>query len=175
MRRSDLLAGEQHLPGRLSAAEPRLQTSHRCLWPERVATAPYRSHPACVTAERHRCPPGARSPRQALGSESSIAWPKRPHRLLLRERAQKTWVLRGESSDPPSVSSCITDRLPNKVNPLGLSSYTMFSSARINLFLSLLSKNDYILEHVVVMQTQNQLLHPGWISSISVYFLPTPW
>lgn len=63
-----------------------------------------------------------------------------------------------------SVSSCITDRLPNKVNPLGLSSYIMFSSAQIALFLCLLSKNDDKLEHIVAVQTQNQLLHAGWIS-----------
>lgn len=69
-------------------------------------------------------------------------------------------------------SSCIIDLLPNKVNPLGLSSYIMFSGAQISLFLRLLSINYDKLVHIVATQTQNQLLHTSWIFGIYMYFLP---
>lgn len=99
------------LLGRLGTSESRLQISHRCLqlWLEHVATAPYQSHPAFVTAERNCCPPAtrSRSPRQDLGSESSMTWPKSSHLLLprslplFREQAKKSGPVQRVSSELP--------------------------------------------------------------------------
>lgn len=114
--RSDLLKGGQRLQTSTRKAqhtsEVRLQTSHRCLclWPGCVATALYQSHPAFVTAKRNCCSPSARScgPRQALGSESPITWPKSclgilPHPPpLLREWAKNSGPVQREHSDLPS-------------------------------------------------------------------------